>query len=52
MHVPFVKSRKKVTFSKGEVVMVTTGDLQYLMGEVVSVEGDNVIIAPKHKELV
>jgi transcription antitermination factor NusG len=52
MHVPFVRPRKKITFAKGDAVEVTTGDLQYLMGEVVSVEGENVIIAPKHKDLV
>ena len=46
------RPKRKITFTKGELVEVTHGELQFLMGTVVRVDGPNVVITPKHKDLV
>ncbi|KAK2360371.1 putative transcription elongation factor SPT5 protein [Trifolium repens] len=47
----FFVSRKEHNFIKGDVIIITKGDLKNLKGWVEKVDGDNVLIRPKEQGL-
>ncbi|GAU37695.1 hypothetical protein TSUD_164980 [Trifolium subterraneum] len=47
----FFASRKKHNFIKGDVIVISKGDLKNLKGWVEKVDGDNVLIRPKEHGL-
>ena len=39
------------TFAAGDVVEVSEGELIYLQGKIISIDGNKITMLPKHEEL-